>query len=459
MKQNGASFFSGTLFWEQWVANVFASLASSMVAGVPTTVFKRNRKHRAGWLTAILVFLFIGGWWIELPRLWLCGLAERALQQYRSQDALVWIERAERFYPKDISLHLLQARSSLQLNLNGLAVEWLDRARALGASPEVLEPYRLMAEAQRGSQTAVESLLATANASLEAYEALIRAYEYGNQCSKANLVLDQMEQAGVFPIVTRYHRGRVLEISEDFEGASRIYSEAYRKEPSSMRAAFRAGICYYQLRDFDKAEAMFSKAQFGLYKDVFAIERACCLWEKNELEQAERVITPTLEISELSLQTFYLQLDEFVDSDRAALVAARIEDALGHREMAVSLLRRVLAFNSREFHARGMLIKNLSALGRISEADEVTLIQTQMVANRQRCRQLRLELESNPRDVGKFCELAELYWYSESDAEAMLAISEILEMEPKCERALVLRGKIAVNRANRQYTHRPTPQP
>ena len=420
---------------------------------------KRHRSRRGTWLLGILVFLIIGGWWFELPRLWLCGLADRALQQYRARDALVWIERAQRFYPADVQVRLLEVRSNLQLNLNGLAIESLDRAKAEGASRELLEPYRWMAESQRGDQSAADSLIATDSVCLEAYEALIRAYEHGNQWSKANRVLDQMEKAGVLPAVVLYHRGRILEISEDFEGAYRFYVEAFRKDPRSSRAAFRAGICHYNLRDFSKAEEMFSKVQFGAYKDVFAIERASCLWEKNDLDEAARVIKPSLGIEAFSLQTFYLQLDEFVDSDRAALVAARIEDALGHREMAVSLLLRVLEFNSREFDARGILIKNLRALGRTSEADEVSLLQSQMVANRQRCRQLRLELDTNPRDISKFCELAELYWYAESDAEAMLAISEILELEPKCERALVLRGKIASNRANRQFKHPPTSRP
>ncbi len=428
-----------------------------MVAqAVPMKLNKRIRNHRGTWLMAILVILLIGGWWFEVPRLWLCNFADRALQRYHARDALSWIERAERFYPNDIQLHLLEVRSNLQLNLNSLALEWLKRAKTRGASPEVLEPYRLMAEAQRGNQSAVESLLGIASESLEAYEALIRGYEHGNQWSKANLILDQMEKAGVSPVVVLYHRGRILEISEDFEGAGRFYCDAHRKEPGSSRAAFRAGICFYKLRDFDRAEEMFSQSQYGPYKDVFAIELACCLWEKNVLDQAARVITPTLDLAPSNLQTLYLQLDEFVDSDRAALVAARIEDALEHRELAVSLLRRVLSFNNREFDARGILIKNLRALGRINEADDVVKIQTQMVEYRQRCRQLRLELDSNPRDITKFCELAELYWYAESDAEAMLAISEILEMEPKCERALNLRGKIISNRASRQLNQRPT---
>ncbi len=419
----------------------------------------KSHKHRGTWLVVTLVLLLLGSWWFKVPRLWLCSFAERALRQYHANEALIWIDRAERYYPNDIQLHVLAVRSNLQLNLNGLAIERLDRAESEGASPEELEPFRLMAEAQRGNQGALEKLLGRANASLEAYEALIRAYEVGNQWSKAHLVLDQMEQAGVAPTVVLYHRGRIREISEDFEEAGRYYSEALNKDPSFSRAAFRAGICYYNLREFDRSEDMFNKVQIGPYKEVFAIERASCLWEKNSLDQAARVIAPILDIAPSKLQTLYLQLDEFIDSDRASLVAARIEDARGNRQLAVSLLERVLVFNNREFDARGILIKNLRALGRTREADEVSAIQAQMVAYRQRCRQLRMELDSNPRDIAKLCDLAELYWYVESDAEALLAISEILEMEPKCERALLLQGKIMSNQANRQSPHASTSRP
>ena len=147
--------------------------------------------------------------------------------------------------------------------------------------------------------------------------------------------------------------------------------------------------------------------------------------------------------------SLYVQLDEYVDSDRAAVVAARIQDALGHREETIRLLERALAFNHREFEARALLIRNLQALGRKQQADAVALVQSQMVVGRQRCRQLRQDLEQNPRDVDKFCELAELYWQVESDAEALLAISEILAMEPNSLRALQLRANILSQQKSR----------
>ncbi len=425
----------------------------------PRAEKKVRRGFRAGWLLAVLALLVVGSWWFEVPRLWLGDFAERALCQYDAHDALGWVDRAQRFYPDDVGLILLAARAHLQTNMNGSALELLARAQSKGAIPEKLEPYRLMAEAQRGNSAAVEKLLEQTDATSEAYEAIIRAYEYGNQWNKATHILDQMERTGASLFIVRYHRGRFREISEDFEAAGRFYIDALQLKPDFSRAAFRAGISYYNLRDFERSYAIFNEVQSGPYKEVFAIERASCLWEKNSFEQAAQVIEPILEIAPAKLQTLYLQLDEFVDSDRAALVAARIEDAIGHSERAVRLLERLLAFNHREFDARGLLIKNLRVLGRTREADEVSVVQSQMVANRQRCRQLRQELDSNPRDIARRYELAELYWYAESEAEAMLAISEILEMEPKCERALQLRNKIQTKRANRKNPRSSSKQP
>lgn len=424
-----------------------------------STKRKILRGLRSAWLLAIFVALLMVSWWSEVPRHWLRTLADRALRQYDAHDALVWIDRSGRYYPKDVGLDLLAARANLQLNMNTVAIECLDRAQAKGAHPEELEPYRLMAEAQRGNEVAAEKLFGQTGVGSEVYEALIRANEYGNHGNRANHILDQMEQVGVSPLVVLYHRGRMREISEDFDGAVRFYCEAYRQKPSSSRSAFRAGVCYYNLRDFNRSEEMFSKVQSGPYKDVFAIERANCLWEKNSFEQAARTIEPILEITPAQLLTLYFQLDEFVDSDRAALIAARIEDAQGHSERAVLLLTRVLAFNHREFDARGLLIKNLRVLGRTREADDVTAVQSLMIANRQRCRQLRQELDSNPGDIARRCELAELYWYAESEAEAMLAISEILKMEPECERALQLRDNIQSDRAGRRFPRSSTKRP
>ena len=112
---------------------------------------KSRRRFRVACLFAVLGVLLVGSWWFEVPRLWLCDFADRSLRQYDAHGALNWVKRAQTYYPKDVGIKLLAARANLQLNMNGKAFELLESAQTVGASIESLEPYRLMAEAQRGN--------------------------------------------------------------------------------------------------------------------------------------------------------------------------------------------------------------------------------------------------------------------------------------------------------------------
>lgn len=430
------------------------SLATNKINSRP-----KSKKSFFRWLLLCFFLLLILSWWINLPGYWVRDLAKRALQRHDAHLALSWIDRAFAFQPNDSSAMLLAARANLQLNLNSKANEWLDRAQAIGAPEEATKPYRCMIAAQLGDVDSAEQLLSDSSfydLPIEANEAVIRAYQFGKQRQRADLILDHLEKDSEARGIVSYHRGRFCEIDEDFKTAGMYYSKALSLQPSSIRAAFRAGICFYNTRDFDRAEEFFRKQGSGPYQSVFAIELANCLWEKNEAEQAAKVIEPFLDWRPEQTQPLYIQLDEYVDLDRVAIVAARIEDALGNREQAVRLLERALAFNHRDFEGRALLIKNLQALGRSQEGERVAALQGQMVLGRQRCRQLRQELEQNPRDFDKLCELAELYWQVESEAEALLAVSEILDQDPNCERALQLQAAILREQISRQQSDKPS---
>ncbi len=399
--------------------------------------------------------LLVLSWCVNLPGYWVRDLAKRALQRHEAHLALSWIDRAFAFQPNDSSAMLLAVRANLQLNQNSKANEWLERAQAMGAKEDTTKLFRCMIAAQLGNVDAAEQLLSDLSfhdIPIEANEAVIRAYQYGKLRQRADLILDHFEKDSETKWIAMYHRGRLCEIDEDFQNAALYYSKALSLQPSSSRAAFRAGICFYNSRDFDRAEECFRKPGLGPYQSVFAIELANCLWEKNEAEQAAKIIEPFLEWRPHQTQPLYIQLDEYVDSDRVAIVAARIEDALGHREQTVRLLERALSFNHRDFEGRALLVKNLQALGRTQEAGKVAAVQSQMVLGRQRCRQLRQDLEQNPRDFDKLCELAELYWQVESDAEALLTVSEILDQDPNCERALQLQAVILREQKSRQQS-------
>jgi tetratricopeptide (TPR) repeat protein len=409
----------------------------------------KARKSWIRWLSLVFFLLIVLCWWINLPGYWAREFAQRSLQRHEAHDALNWIDTALVFHRNDSRAMVLAVRAHLQLNLNAKANEWLDRAKAMGAEESTTKPLRYLIAAQLGNMDAAEQLLSDpslADLPSEANEAVIRAFQYGNLFQRVDLMLDYLDKDSQTRSIVPYQRGRLCEIRDDIQNAGRFYAEALKLQPSSSRAAFRAGVCFRNSRDFDRAEECFRKNGSSLFQSVFAIEIANCLWEKNAAEQAFKIIEPYLELRPKQTRLDYIQLDEFIDSDRVAIVAARIEDALEHRERAVLLLKRALAFNHRDVKGRALLIRNLKALGRNQEADEAVKVQSQMILDRQRCRDLRDELEKSPFDSKRMCELAELYWKVETDAEALLTVSEILAKEPKCERAVQLQATIQLER-------------
>lgn len=419
-----------------------------------------KRFPRNATLLAALIVAVLAGWLWDAPGLWLRTLAERSLGRNDPHNALSWVAWAVWHAPQDPDARLLGARANLQLNRNSAALELVDQAALLGAPADQLEPYRWMIAAQRGEADAAEQLLNQSDRiplPPEAYEAIIRCAQYQEQLPRAELMLERLEATGHATAVVAYHRGRNLEIAEDYAAAADFYGKAFQTQPRMVRSAFRAGSCFYALRSFERAAEMFRQAQNSAYKAIASVELANALWEQKKFEEASQTIAPYLDDDPVELQTLYLQVDEYIDSDRAALIGARIQDALGNSQAAVNLLERVLAYNHRDFEARALLIKNLRQLQREPEANALAQVQSEMIAKRQRARQLRLELIEEPNNIDKLCELAQLYWEAESVAEAQLAISQILERDRNCECAKQLRAKINAEENNRAKRHAQAP--
>jgi tetratricopeptide (TPR) repeat protein len=402
-------------------------------------------RRRIGALLLALGLLLVAVWWLDGVGIWLRSYAQRALMRGDPIAALGWIERATQKNANDHQAHLLSARALLQMNMPTAAREALLAAQESGASEEEWSAMQAVVAAQAGNMAAAEKLMNWSGAVQlppEAYEAIIRAAQFNGQLSRAELILDQLEQAAQMPGVVLYHRGRIEEMRENYEAAAEWYARAAALPGSMPRCAFRAGICYYKSRDFERAESMFRQAARDPYRVISNIEVARCLWEQGKLSEAFDVIHPLLAFEPRQLQSFYLQVDEYCDTDRAALVAARIEDENGQAETVVTLLDRVLQHNPREFEARSLLIRNLKLLGRHEQAARVTELHSQMVAQRQRANQLRLDLLEHPKDVERMLELARLLWNTESDAEALLMIDDVLALAPDNPSANRLRAEI-----------------
>ncbi len=388
------------------------------------------------WLLLGTLALLVGcAYVLDAPGMWMRSLAHRALRAHDARQALLWTERSLSYSANDRQAHLLAARAHLQLNLNAAAQADLARAsNQVAAQPDAeLLAHQEMISAQMGDLQAAERLLqwdldyALPN---EAYEAILRCTLQHGEFDLARAILNQLDQLQVEPALVAYQRGRIHEVAEEFQQAAADYQAALALRPAMLRAAFRAGTCFYELRQFQAAAEMFSRAARGHYQQVANIELASSLWEDNQFQAAEQAIAVAIDSDPLQLQADYLELEQYVDEDRAALVAARIDDAQGNSQRAIENLRRVLAFNHRSFEARGLLIKNLQATNQRDEAEQLAELQREMIANRERCRSLVLELEASPHDIEKRCELAELYWYTESVAQRGLRSTKFSSWTP-----------------------------
>ncbi|MEO8269594.1 MAG: tetratricopeptide repeat protein [Aureliella sp.] len=402
---------------------------------------KQKPRFRQAFLLFLLVVLLGLGWRTDAAGQLLRTMANRALDRYSPYDALIWCQRALNYGRDDAATLLLSARANLQLNMNLLAEEQVEEASRQGAPSEQVALYRILIAAQRGDSTAIEHLLApTDMASLprEANEAVIRGTLLKGDFTRNKLILVNLQQSGEDLPIVHYHLGRKSEIDGDNVAAASSYKTAFEMQPNLTRAALRAANCLSKQSRHDDAEEMLRKVLRGPFAEIASIELANCLWEQNQPEEAQKLIQPVLNDDPRRIEVLYYQIDEFVDVDQAALVATRIEDSLQHNQTVVELSQRVLSYNHRSFEARALLIKNLRILGRMEESQSISEVQDQMIANRQRCRQLRIELEDDSQDLAKRIELAGLYWSTESAAEAKLLLSQILESNPNCPQALHL---------------------
>lgn len=407
---------------------------------------KEKTKHKAKRsrtltciLLSILCLLAATAWFGNLPAVWQRLLADRALKQSNPSAALDSLHPEGSEFPTDVQALLLAVRACVQLNMNAQASIYLNVASEHGLAEPQRQVYEDIIAAQQGSRSAAERLTGGQHDTAvppEAYESVLRCSLYHGKFDRVALILQTAEGSpDVMPWVLAYYRGRMAEVQEDFAYAASFFESAFALQSNFSRACFRAAFCHLETGQPQPALKLLQSLADPYYSTVASVEQANCLWELGQFQKAKLALADALDQPPTQLIQQYVQLDEFVDYDRAALVAARIEDAMGQSDAAIQLLQRVLKFNNRSFEARTLLVKNLRALGRLDEAQEIAAIQTEMIANRQRCQQLRDELETEPLNLDKRCELAELYWTTESEAEALLAIDEIFQISPDYVRA------------------------
>lgn len=411
-----------------------------------TSKFKfGNRLRRSHLLIAIcsglvfIVFLF------DVPVRWLCFSARRALDESLPYSALRWIQRTRLLGNDNIDARLLETEAYLQLSMNSKALTSLQLALQYGLQAEIASAFKDMVLAQRGDFAAAERLMnqhAGVAPARPTLEAIVRCALLNDRFDWVAMVLDKWQQQFPRDAAARYYRGRTHEIHEDWAKALVEYGAALVLQPKFAKASFRSGIVLTKQQQFFSGEQMFRKCAVPPYTQIAMIEVANCLWELGQNAEAEKVIDEHGKLGPESLQEQYMQLDEFVDEDRAALVAARVKDSQNEPQAAIKLLKQVLDYNHRNFEARNILISCLRRLEKNAEADQVARTQTEMLECRRRCLTLRIDLSIDSENIQKRCELAELYWKCESLGEAQLELNAIFAREPTCKQAHRIQSQI-----------------
>ncbi|GIX00314.1 MAG: hypothetical protein KatS3mg111_3646 [Pirellulaceae bacterium] len=400
----------------------------------------RSIRLRFWLLGCLLLGCGWAAWAVDLPGQWRAVHASRLLDQLRGRESLEVLRYQPGQRPTEGKEAELVIRALLQLN-RAHEVQQVMGVSHDSPHTSVSRLLCLAARAQVGDRSASEQLLAGQEESVafpEVYEALVRCAEYHADWHRLGVLLDLLERQPALQTIVAYHRGRSAELQEDFHEAVEHYRQAVQRHTHFARARFRMAKCLMELQRFEEAAKVLETLLGGPYRSIASIESAVCWWELGQPRRGLELVEATLTepLGEVVLR--YMELDEFCDRDRAALVAARCWDAMNDPQRVVDLCRRVLASNHRSFEARSLLIKNLQHQGRIEEAQEIAAVHQQMLENRQRCAELRNEIEADPGNPQLRLELARRYWETESEAEGRLALQELLARHPDFQPALEL---------------------
>lgn len=379
------------------------------------------------------------------PGQWCRLLARRALENNAPHAAMLWIERARAIDGSNSDTDLLQVRAFVHLNMSSRALESLALAARHGSDEEEVRRYTDLVLAQRGELEAAERLTTVHASSLpprQVLEVLVRCAMFHGRFDWGLSLIERWDQQFPGDAGADYYRGRLFELQEQPQEALLAYQAAHNRQPSLAKAAFRSAVLQREQRKLAEAERAFLQCGGSPYEPIAMIEAADCRWQQGANEAAWELVEPWVDSPPQELSELYLQVDEFVEDDRAALVAARVKESQGDMEATVALLERVLDFNHRHLEAQGLLASAFRSLGRAAEADRQTALQREMIDKQRQCVELSIQLKDAPHNLEARCDLAELYMECYSLGDAQLELKEILVIAPKCSRAHELLSRI-----------------
>jgi tetratricopeptide (TPR) repeat protein len=333
---------------------------------------------------------------------------------------------------------LLECRAWAWLNQTSHATDALVRVAESGAVEEdVLQAYRDLIHARRGRWEATERLTGADTLRVpyrDAMGAVVRAAMLHDRIDLAEAMLDDWEQKLPKDSAVNYLRGRMLEAREKTERAADQYEIASAKQPRYSAAHFRRGVLRRNERDFAGSETSYLQCR-SPYHQIARLEAGESRWQREAYAAAWELVEPLLSEPWGPLFARYLEVDEYVDDDRPALIGARIQSSQGDLEAAVRLWQRVREFHPRNFEATKMLADHLGELGRHDESLAERQRLQDLLDTRQRTVELRNQFREEPGNLELHCDLAEAYLHGESLAEGIVELQAILRSHPDCKRA------------------------
>ncbi len=359
-------------------------------------------------------------------------------------SALRWIARCRTFSGRNPwadreSDAAIAALAWLRLNSARRAAETLD---AVAMPSDQFERTRAALETlsscQRGDLAAVNRLTGDFFDRLPPqaiFEAVVRCAQFNGRFDLARAVADDWQRQFPQDAAAAYQRGRNAELTERLPEALQAYRDALALQPDLPRAAFRSGVLLARERgptlerDFELAADLFRSCSGSECGEIAAIEVANCLWELQQTDRAWEVLQPIIARRPGSLVDAYLEVDEYVEEDRVAIVASRIAESRGDDPLAIDLLERALAHNPRNFEAVGRLAVILRRCGRDDQAESRTTDHQRMLQQRERAVAIRTRLVERPDDIDARFELAVIYFDIESLADTQLELSEVLKRD------------------------------
>jgi tetratricopeptide (TPR) repeat protein len=380
---------------------------------------------------------------LAIPVVWYTGImARRPLERARHEIALNHLDEAERSLEwaerisyRNPQVELLKARVARHRDAAGEMQSHLKRALALGADPQTVERERMLAKAQVGELTAIESdiglWLAEPNSETDE---ICDAYANGlaalGRFSDAMQVLAAWQRDYPQDPRSDYRIGRIEEHLERYDQAEASYRKSLEKSADFFPARFSLGRTMLHQRRAAEALEQFQLCWKMSRPEAALVEAAVALKALGRGEEARSLLIEVLAESPQRIDASYRTVEEQPEGFRAAAEYGRLESDAGRFAEALPWLQAALKDNPLDLNVRYSVGVSLRGLGRREEAEiefeKVRAARERMGA----ATSLNSRVQSDPMDLEARLELGRLILENESERVGLYWIRSILSIDP-----------------------------